>query len=370
MPTHSYRVVVVQRSSAGQEHQSRKGRALRAKRSVPTMTSRCTRLVGTSPCDFAPPYMHYNTEQAVNGSLSMTFSSETQDFVHVLDFIRFGISQAQTANLHYGHGTDNVVDDIYALVLDTLHLPWDVAQRFLHARVTPREKELLSERLTQRIIHRVPVPYLTYTAHFCGMSFYVDDRVLIPRSPIAELIRQQFAPWIAIEDVSRIMDLCTGSGCIALACCEWFPDAQVDAVDLSEHALAVADINRERHQAQDQLSFIKSDCFDQVPETLYDVIVSNPPYVSAAVMEALPAEYRHEPEMALLAEHAGLAIVQRILRDAKRYLSEHGILIVEVGESAEDLIATYPDVPFTWLDFEQGGDGVFLLTAQILRDHF
>ncbi len=300
----------------------------------------------------------------------MTFSSDTQDFTHVLDFIRFGISQAQAANLHYGHGTDNAVDDIYALVFDSLHLPWDVAQRFLQARLTQGEKKLLTERLAQRIIQRVPVPYLTQIAHFCEMSFYVDERVLIPRSPFAELIRQHFEPWIEAEQVTRILDLCTGSGCIAIACCEWFADAQVDAVDLSEQALAVAEINRARHQVSEQLTLLKSDCFDQVPKTLYDVIISNPPYVAEAVMQTLPAEYLHEPKMALFAEQSGLAIVQRILQQAGHYLSDHGILVVEVGESAEDLISLYPEVPFVWLEFEQGGDGVFLLTAQMLREHF
>ncbi|MCX7090316.1 MAG: 50S ribosomal protein L3 N(5)-glutamine methyltransferase [Legionellales bacterium] len=300
----------------------------------------------------------------------MTFSSETQDFTQILDFIRFGISQAQAANLHYGHGTDNAVDDMYALVFDSLHLPWDVAQRFLQAQLTPGEKKLLAERLAQRIIQRVPVPYITGIAHFCEMSFYVDERVLIPRSPLAELIRQQFEPWIAADQVTRILDLCTGSGCLAMACCEWFPHAQVDGADISEQALAVAEINRERHQLQDQLTLLESDCFDQIPSASYDVIISNPPYVAEAVMQTLPAEYLHEPKLALFAEQSGLAIVQRILQQAGQYLSDHGILIVEVGESAEDLINLYPDVPFVWLEFEQGGDGVFLLTARNVRNHF
>ena len=300
----------------------------------------------------------------------MSFVIDTQEFTHILDFIRFGISQARAADLYYGHGTDNAEDDIYALIWDSLHLPWEPDPQLLSARLTADEKKLLAERLEQRIIQRVPVPYLTHTAHFCDMTFYVDDRVLIPRSPIAELIRQQFSPWIVPENITHILDLCTGSGCIALACCAWFPDAQVDGSDISEQALAVAAINAERHHCTDQLRLLQSDCFNQIPETTYDIIVSNPPYVADAVMKMLPAEYRHEPEMALFAEQSGLAIAHRILHQAGKYLSNEGILVVEVGESAEDLIAAYPEVPFVWLDFEQGGDGIFLLTAQMVREYF
>lgn len=301
----------------------------------------------------------------------MSFIVDTQDFQVILDFIRFGISQARAAQLYYGHGTDNAEDDIYALIWDSLQLPWDAQeQQFLPARLTVREKKLLAERLEQRIIQRVPVPYLTNTAHFCGLTFYVDDRVLIPRSPIAELIRQQFAPWIAEEQVTRILDLCTGSGCIAIACCEWFPDAQVVGSDLSEQALAVATLNSERHQLAERLTLLQSDCFEKILEGAYDIIVSNPPYVPESGMQTLPAEYRHEPELALFAEQSGLAIVHKILQQAGRYLSDHGILVVEVGEAAEALIAAYPDVPFVWLDFEQGGEGIFLLTAQMVREYF
>lgn len=302
--------------------------------------------------------------------ITMSFAIDTQEFVCILDFIRFGISQARATELFYGHGTDNAEDDMYALIWDTLHLPWEQAEQFLTARLSIREKKLLTERLEQRILQRIPVPYLTHQAHFCDLSFYVDERVLIPRSPIAELIRQQFAPWVAAEQVSRILDLCTGSGCIALACCAWFPDAQVDASDISEPALAVASLNRERHHCQEQLTLFQSDCFDDIPEESYDIIISNPPYVAEPVMQVLPAEYRHEPELALFAEDQGLAIVHKILQQAGHYLSEQGILVVEVGESAEDLIAAYPHVPFIWLDFEQGGDGVFLLTADMVREHF
>lgn len=301
----------------------------------------------------------------------MSYSADTQHFQVILDFIRFGISQARAAQLFYGHGTDTAEDDIYALIWDSLHLPWDnQSHSFLSARLSDREKTMLTERLEKRIVQRVPVPYVTNTAHFCGLTFYVDERVLIPRSPIAELIRQQFSPWIAEENVTRILDLCTGSGCIAIACCEWFPDAQVDGSDISEDALAVANLNQTRHQLAEQLTLFHSDCFDKIPEERYDIIVSNPPYVPQSSMDLLPTEYRHEPSLALMAEHDGLAIVHTILQQAGRYLSDHGILVVEVGEAADALIAAYPDAPFVWLDFEQGGEGVFLLTAQMVREHF
>ena len=301
----------------------------------------------------------------------MSYSADTQHFQVILDFIRFGISQARAAQLFYGHGTDTAEDDIYALIWDSLQLPWDnQSQSFLSARLSDREKTMLTERLERRIVQRVPVPYVTNTAHFCELTFYVDERVLIPRSPIAELIRQQFSPWIAEENVTRILDLCTGSGCIAIACCEWFPDAQVDGSDISEDALVVANLNQTRHQLAEQLTLFQSDCFDKIPEERYDIIVSNPPYVPQSSMDLLPTEYRHEPSLALMAKHDGLAIVHTILQQAGRYLSDHGILVVEVGEAADALIAAYPDVPFVWLDFEQGGEGIFLLTAQMVREHF
>lgn len=302
--------------------------------------------------------------------LQVTFDTDTKELVSILDIIRFGISQARSKTLWYGHGTDNAEDDIYALVLETLNLPWNVEPHLLQGRLTSDEKKRLIQRLEQRILQQIPVPYLTHVAHFCDLTFYVDERVLIPRSPFAELIKQQFAPWVEYDDVTRIMDLCTGSGCIAIACCYAFPDAVVDAVDLSPDALAVAAINMARHQVEEQLTLIQSDCFDQVPEALYDIIVSNPPYVSTEAMLALPKEYQHEPVMALEAQDQGLAIVKRMLQQAAKYLTEQGILIVEVGLSEEALIQAYPDLPFVWLDFEHGGEGVFLLTAQQLRDYF
>ena len=296
------------------------------------------------------------------------YTEKTQDFVTIIDFLRFGLTQAMIHNLYYGHGTDNAQDDIYALILGCLKLPYDVATNLLQARLTADEKVMLCNKLEQRIHARVPVPYLTNEAYFCGMSFYVDERVLIPRSPIAELIQQQFTPWVEPSNVTRILDLCTGSGCIAIACCEAFPEAIVDAVDLSAEALEVCAINCIRHGVEEQLNIIQSDCFDNVPPVSYDIIVSNPPYVGADEMQTLPTEYTHEPRMALETANNGLAIVEKILRSAYAYLSEQGILVVEVGNSQEYLMMSESKLPFTWLEFERGGNGVFLLTREQLRE--
>ena len=220
------------------------------------------------------------------------------------------------APLYYGHGTDNAWDDMRSLILRSLSLPYDVEPELLHGRLTSSEKKHLSQQLEQRINQRVPVPYLIKEAYFCDLPFYVDERVLIPRSPIAELIRNQFSPWIDAEKVHRILDLCTGSGCIAIACCYAFPDASVDAVDISSEAIAVATINREQLGVQEQLTLIESDCFAKVPKTSYDLILSNPPYVGQEEMQILPDEFRHEPVLALETSKNGLAIVETILENA------------------------------------------------------
>lgn len=294
----------------------------------------------------------------------------TKPLHSILDFVRFGVSQANAASLFYGHGTENVWDEFLWLVQASLSLPFEIDPAFLQARLTADEKAWLCTQLEKRIQQRIPVPYLIQEAYFCGLSFYVDERVLIPRSPIAELIQQQFSPWIQASQVNRILDLCTGSGCIAIACCRAFAAAEVDAVDLSSDALDVAAMNRKRHGVEDQLTLIQSDCFDKVPSVRYDLIVSNPPYVSAEEMATLPEEYLHEPKLALEALNGGLSLVERILNAAQDYLTEHGILVVEVGNSAEALATAYPDVPFIWIDFEQGGDGVFLLTRETLCEYF
>jgi ribosomal protein L3 glutamine methyltransferase len=285
------------------------------------------------------------------------------------DIIREGAARFEAAGLHYGHGTDNALDEALMIAAHVASLPvlptHDVLQS-LPSDDVRREILALYER---RIQERIPAAYLIHTAWFAGLSFYVDERVLVPRSPIAELIEEQFQPWIDAGRVRRILDLCTGSGCIAIACAVAFPDAAVDATDISPEALEVAAVNVTRHGLQDRVRLIRSDLFDAVPHGHYDLIISNPPYVPRPVVAKLPQEYTHEPELGLAAGDAGLDIVMRILADAPDYLAADGMLIVEVGISQDSLEQACPQLPFTWLEFEHGGEGVFLLDAKALREY-
>ena len=280
------------------------------------------------------------------------------------DYIRWGASRFAEAKLVFGHGTASALDDAAALVLHTLHLPYNLSEFYLQSALTLEERQAIVGIIERRIRERKPTVYLTHEAIFAGLTFYVDERVLVPRSPIAELIEQRFAPWVEESQVERILDLCTGSACIAIACAYAFPDAEVDAVDISDDALKVAEINVDKHQLTDELMLHQSDLFDALPDVLYDIIVSNPPYVGVEEWQQLPPEFHTEPEIGFVAGATGLDIVIRILVEAKNYLMPEGILVVEVGNSAETLQATFPNVPFYWLDFERGGDGVFLLTAE------
>lgn len=293
----------------------------------------------------------------------------TETLQTVRDHIRWGASRFQESGLFFGHGTDNAIDEAAILVLHALHLPATVPDAYLDCRITETEKRQVLDILEARIEKRVPAAYLTNEAWFAGFPFFVDERVLVPRSPLAELIEKRFEPWVEPRSVQSILDLCTGSGCIAVACAMAFPDADVDASDLSPDALTVAGINVARYELDQQIELIQSDVFEALRGRRYDIILSNPPYVSADEMATLPTEYWHEPRAGLEAAEEGTAVVARILREAAEHLTPEGILVVEVGRSAETLISRFPSVPFLWLDFERGGDGVFLLTAEQLSQY-
>jgi ribosomal protein L3 glutamine methyltransferase len=289
------------------------------------------------------------------------------------DWVRWGASQFNEHGLFFGHGTDNALDESLALVLHALHLDHAMSADYLDARVTGEEAKRIMQLFHERIDRRVPAAYLIGEARFAGLDFYVDENVLVPRSPIAELVEQGFSPWLDPEHVGSVLDLCTGSGCIGIACAYAFPQALVDLSDISPAALDVAARNIERHRLEGRVRALRADVYDGLDGEQYDLIVSNPPYVSSAEMAQLPEEYRHEPELGLEAGDDGMDVVARILAGAAGYLRQGGIIVVEVGASAELLMARYPDVPFLWLDFERGGDGVFLLTAEQLdefRDSF
>ena len=301
----------------------------------------------------------------------MIFNSDlietiAQDQVHndlhsIKDYLRWAYSCFNRADVFYGHGQDNGWDEALQLVLSALHLPLDVPDDLFDGRLALSEKLAIIHLIKERLGRRVPVAYLTNSAWFCGLEFYVDERVLIPRSPIGELIQQGFGGLLK-NSPKRILDMCTGSGCIAIACAEQFPDAEVDAVDLSFEALDVAEFNIERHQLTHRVFPIQSDLFTQLPQDQYDLIVTNPPYVDQDDIEDMPEEFRHEPMLALEAGEDGLVLVKRILAQAGEYLTKNGVLICEVGNSMVHLIEQYPTVPFKWIEFKQGGDGVFALT--------
>ncbi|WP_150913334.1 50S ribosomal protein L3 N(5)-glutamine methyltransferase [Marinobacter halotolerans] len=284
----------------------------------------------------------------------------------VRDYLRYVCSRFSESTLFFGHGTDNVWDEAVQLVMRTLHLPLENNTLFLDARLTLTERELILQRLSRRIDQRIPLAYLLGEAWFMGLPFYVDERVLVPRSPLGELLESRLQPWLGEREPGRILDLCTGSGCIGIAAAMVFEEAIVDLSDLSPEALEVAAVNIDTHGVSDRVSTVRSDVFDTI-EGRYDVILSNPPYVDAEDMADMPAEFRHEPELGLSAGDDGLEIAHRILAQARGHLNPGGLLIVEVGNSWVALQEAYPDLPFTWLEFENGGDGVFLLTAEDLE---
>jgi ribosomal protein L3 glutamine methyltransferase len=289
------------------------------------------------------------------------------DLHSIRDFIRFGASQFRAAGLNFGHGTDNALDEAAWLVLHTLSLPLDLPGEWWDSRLTPAERSRVEAVLRLRVSTRKPAAYITREAWFMGLPFYVDERVLVPRSPIAELIAAEFSPWLEPGDVHRVLDLCTGSGCIGLATGSVFPDAEIWLADLSPEALAVARRNVRNHGMEARTHVVQSDVFDGLGAAPpFDLIVSNPPYVDAGEMANLAAEYRHEPSLGLAAGTDGLDVVRRILAEAGRHLNDGGVLVVETGNSQPALEAAFPQLPFTWLEFSGGGQGVFLLTREQL----
>lgn len=284
------------------------------------------------------------------------------------DHIRWAVSRFHQHQLFSGHGTDNAWDEARQLVLGALHLPWELADGYLDCRLEDDEREHLQALLRRRIEERIPTAYLLGEAWFCGLPFIVDERVLIPRSPIGQLIERRFEPWLA-QDPVRILDLCTGSGCIGIACAYEFLDAEVVLADLSFEALEVANRNIEQHGLEDRVYTVQSDGFDGLPKQRFDLIVSNPPYVDAEDFADMPEEFHHEPALGLACGDDGLDLVRRILAEAADHLSERGALIVEVGNSQVHVEALYPEVDFTWFEFTEGGHGVFMLAASQCRQH-
>ncbi|MDR2873035.1 MAG: 50S ribosomal protein L3 N(5)-glutamine methyltransferase [Xanthomonadaceae bacterium] len=286
----------------------------------------------------------------------------------IIDLIRYGASRFNAANLVFGHSYDNALDEATQLTLHALHMPHDLGPAYGQARVTAAEKAEVLTLFRRRIEERIPAAYLTGEAWFAGLSFKSDSRALVPRSPIAELIESGFGPWLRAREVRSALDLCTGSGCIALAMAHYRPDWKIDGADISDEALALAEENRKRLHV-DNVRWVKSDLFSHLQGEHYDLIVTNPPYVTNAEVDALPREYSYEPELGLRAGGDGLDLVLRILRDAPLHLCKDGLLICEVGEAERALSQLLPEIEFAWIEFRVGQMGVFALECSELIAH-
>lgn len=291
--------------------------------------------------------------------------TDFSDLLTLRDWIRFGSSWFNEAGLFYGHGTDNAWDEALVICLWAIHQPWESIERIVDTRLTMEEKERIALLFERRVKERIPAAYLTGEAWFAGFRFRVNKEVLVPRSPIAELILQGFEPWIT-DYPHRILDMCTGSGCIGIASARLFDQAQVDLVDISESALAVSKQNIELHDLQDRVTAIQSDGFANLTGKTYDLILSNPPYVDEFDLRSMPREFHAEPEIGLGSGQDGLDFTRHLLGQAASHLSENGVLIAEVGNSWTTLEEAFPDIPFMWVELENGGHGVFVLTRDQL----
>ena len=298
----------------------------------------------------------------------MPADSVSFEQLSIIDLIRYGASRFGEAGLSFGHSYDNAMDESTQLVLHALHLQHDLSPVYGAARVTSYEKARVLALFERRINERIPAAYLTGEAWFAGLSFKSDPRALVPRSPIAELIPASFEPWLGGREVSRVLDLCTGSGCIAIATAHYHPHWQVDGVDIDDQALTLAEENKARLHA-DNVTLRKSDLFNDLQGEVYDLIVTNPPYVTHDETDALPPEYAHEPERGLRAGHDGLDLALKILRDAPEHLSEDGLLICEVGEAERALVELLPELPLAWIEFKVGQMGIFVVDRADLVAH-
>ncbi|MCZ8395501.1 50S ribosomal protein L3 N(5)-glutamine methyltransferase [Achromobacter ruhlandii] len=295
------------------------------------------------------------------------YQSARQELLTLRDLIRYGVSRLNAAQVALGHGSDNAWDETVYLVLHALHLPLDTLEPFLDARVLTEERNRVLELIDRRVTERVPAAYLTNEAWLRGHRFYVDARVIVPRSPIAELLDEGLSPWVQdAQAIDSVLDMCTGSGCLAILSALAFPYAKVDAVDVSPDALEVARRNVDDYGLGDRLALHQSDLFDSLPERQYDVIVCNPPYVNSGSMDVLPQEYRHEPHLALAGGADGMDLVRRILQAAPRYLSENGVLVLEIGHERDFFEAAFPELSPVWLDTEAASDQLLLLTREQL----
>jgi ribosomal protein L3 glutamine methyltransferase len=304
------------------------------------------------------------------GILIMSLSN----FSTVRDFVRYAVSQFRQHNLFFGHGSFEAYDEAVCLVLQSLHLPINQLEPYLDAKLTDEEKQLILQRIEKRVKDRMPLAYITNEAFLQGYSFYVDQRVIIPRSFIAEIIiNNQLEEWIEHPElVHNALDLCTGNGSLATIMADYFYDAEIVASDISEDALDVAEINLQRNQVGNQVSLINSDLFNNLEDyyQVFDLIVTNPPYVDQRRMDSLAPEYNYEPELSLAGGKNGLELVDKILRQAKHYLSPHGVLVLEMGDNRDELELMYPDLNFNWLETISGDGFVFLLTRADLEDYF